>query len=405
MEAIIDISKAHGEIMAPPSKSLAHRYIICASLSKGTSVISNIDYSEDILATIDCATELGAAIERNDSTLTITGIDGSVKKDSFSFYCRESGSTMRFFMGVALALGVPSKFYGSETLRKRPFGIFEDICASENIEFKKKEDYIYVNGKLKNNSFKVLGNISSQFITALLFVLPLLNGGKITIIPPVESRSYIYLTLQALKAFKTEAFFEDDTTLRVLPGEYTASNITVEGDESNAAFLEAFNYLGGSVKVLGLNKDTLQGDRVYKDYFEALKKENAVLDITDCPDLGPVLFAVAAASLNGGTFTGTKRLKLKESDRGRVMCEELSKFGVRSESTENSITIYKSALKKPAERVYGHNDHRIVMSLTLLLTLTGGIINEAEAVRKSYPDFFEDIKNLGIGVKFNGMDK
>ncbi len=404
MEAIIDISKAHGEIMTPPSKSLSHRYIICASLSKGTSVISNIDYSEDILATLDCAKELGATIKRDGSTLTITGIDGKVKKASFSFYCRESGSTMRFFMGLAFLLGVPSKFYGSETLRKRPFEIFEDICTSEGIEFKKKEDHIYVNGKLKNNSFEVKGNISSQFITALLFVLPLLGGGKIKIIPPIESRSYIYLTLQALKAFNAEAFFEDDNTLKVMPGEYKASNITVEGDESNAAFLEAFNYLGGDVCILGLNRDTLQGDRVYKDCFEALKNENAKIDITDCPDLGPVLFAVAAA-LNGGTFKGTKRLKLKESDRGRVMCEELSKFGVKSESTQNSITIVKSELKKPEEILCGHNDHRIVMSLTLLLTLTGGIINEAEAVKKSYPNFFNDIKSLGIGVNFNGMDK
>ena len=404
MEAIIDVSKAYGEIMTPPSKSLAHRYIICAALSKGTSVISNIDYSEDILATIDCAIELGAKIERDGSILKVTGIDGNVNKESFSFYCRESGSTMRFFMGIALAIGIPSRFYGSETLRKRPFEIFEDICASEGIEFSKKEDYICINGRIKSNNFKVKGNISSQFITALLFVLPLLDGGEIELIPPVESRSYIYLTLQALKAFKVSAFFEDGNTLKVLPGEYVASNITVEGDESNAAFLEAFNCLGGDVKVLGLNKDTLQGDRVYKNYFEALKQENAVLDITDCPDLGPVLFAVAAA-LNGGTLTGTKRLKLKESDRGRVMCEELSKFGVRSESTENSVTIYKSELKKPTEIIRGHNDHRIVMSLTLLLTLTGGIINEAEAVRKSYPNFFNDIKKLGIGVKFNGMDK
>ena len=179
--------------------------------------------------------------------------------------------------------------------------------------------------------------------------------------------------------------------------EYKPKTIEVEGDYSNAAFLDAFNYLGGNVQVTGLKETSLQGDKVYKEYFEKLKKENATLDISDCPDLGPVLMALAAA-LNGAKFIGTKRLKIKESDRGSVMCEELSKFGIKSKIYENEIEIIKGELKAPTEVLSGHNDHRIVMSLSLLLSKTGGKIDEAEAVRKSYPGFFEDIKKLGIEV-------
>ena len=150
------------------------------------------------------------------------------------------------------------------------------------------------------------------------------------------------------------------------------------------------------MKVEGLNEKSLQGDKVYKECFEKLKVGKATIDIADCPDLGPVLFAVAAAN-HGGYFTSTARLKIKESDRGSVMCEELSKLGVKTHMEENSIEI-EGGLNAPTETLCGHNDHRIVMSLSLLLSLTGGAINEAEAVRKSYPGFFYDIKSLGINI-------
>ena len=427
MDKTINRSIAKGIVKAPPSKSMAHRYIICAGLSDKVSTITNVDYSEDIKATIDCIKALGVKADVKETSVVIDGSESLIKKilkknienpdddlsdkediSQIDFACRESGSTMRFFMGIAMTLPLVSNFYGSETLRKRPFGIYENILngnASSDKEengcfFKREDDRISIRGGLKENDFEIAGNISSQFVTGLLLSLSLRKeGGSITLIPPVESRSYINMTIQAMREFGIDVEWESENRLRVNAEQtYTAGDIEVEGDYSNAAFLDAFNYIGGDVKVTGLNDESLQGDKVYKECFEKLKKEKAVIDIADCPDLGPVLFAVAAAN-NGGIFTSTARLKIKESDRGSVMCEELSKLGVKTHMEENSIEIEGGSLRAPTETLCGHNDHRIVMSLSLLLTLTGGTINEAEAVRKSYPGFFGDISSLGIVTK------
>ena len=421
MDKKISRSIAKGIVKAPPSKSMAHRYIICAGLCDKVSTISNVDYSEDIKATIDCIKALGAKVDVGESFVSIDGretviqkilknandttasdkTDMSDKQDisEIDFLCRESGSTMRFFMGIAMTLPVTANFYGSETLRNRPFCIYESILNSaDNCFFKRLDDKISIKGGLKENDFEIAGNISSQFVTGLLLALSLKKeGGSITLIPPVESRSYIDMTIQAMREFGIDVNWDGENKLRVEADQtYTSKDIEVEGDYSNAAFLDAFNYIGGEVKVEGLNAESLQGDKVYKECFEKLKAEKATIDIADCPDLGPVLFAVAAAN-HGGVFTSTARLKIKESDRGSVMCEELAKFGIKTHMEENSIEI-GSGLKAPGEAICGHNDHRIVMSLTLLLSLTGGTITEAEAVRKSYPGFFDDIQKLGIVV-------
>lgn len=403
----IEPSVAAGKCAAPPSKSLAHRYIICAMLANGKSTITNVDFSEDIKATIDCARALGATVDIDGSTVTVTGIGDNKASSDIVFNCRESGSTMRFFMGIAMYFGNKSTFYGSNTLRNRPFGIYEDICKDYNIEFTRQEDSILINGQYQPGEYEIKGNISSQFITGLLFCLPLFEKDSvIKLIPPVESRSYLDLTIYSLQQFGVDVHFDEDNSNNIIikgGQSYKCTDIRVEGDCSNAAFLEGFNALGGKVEVLDVNKDTLQGDRVYADYYKELVKGHATLDISDCPDLGPVLFAVAAAN-KGGLFTGTKRLKIKESDRGTVMCEELSKFGVKTRIEENEIEIYEcEKLCKSSAILSGHNDHRIVMSMSLLLSIVGGQVDEAEAVRKSYPGFFEDIKSLGVSCDFNGF--
>ena len=397
MQVTINKSTANGIVKAPASKSMAHRYIVSAGLSNGVSEVTNVDFSEDIKATLSCIESLGAKVEKGANSAKVTGVTKYPSEAVFN--CNESGSTMRFFMGIAMGLGIKAKFYGSKTLLTRPFSIYEEIIEKLGGTFERHEDYIYVDAKLKPDTYGIKANISSQFISGLLFALPLLDGdSKIKLIPPIESRSYINLTLEALDSFGVKVNWDNDTELSIKGNqEYKSSNIEVEGDYSNAAFLDAFNYLGGDVKVTGLKEASLQGDKVYKEYFEKLKRGNITLDISDCPDLGPVLMALAGA-LNGATFTGTKRLKIKESDRGSVMCEELSKFGVKSEISENQITIKHVEMAPPSAILSGHNDHRIVMSLVILLTITGGKIDEAEAVRKSYPGFFEDIKKLGIEV-------
>lgn len=399
---IINPSKAKGKMTAPPSKSMAHRHLICAALAQGKSVIHNIDLSEDIKATLSCIEQMGVKSEITGSTITVYGnpsLNCSVS-DKRIFNCNESGSTLRFFIPLAMLSGSKSFFIGSEVLMTRPLSVYEDICRKQNILLEHKNGItngIAIEGKLKADDFVIPGNISSQFITGLLFALPLLDkDSTITLTESVESRPYINMTLQVQKEFGIKAEWHGENKLYI-PGnqKYRATDTFVEGDYSNAAFFEALNTLGGDIEIEGLKPDSLQGDKIYLQYFEELKKGFASLDISDCPDLGPVLFTLAAA-LHGGEFTGTKRLKIKESNRGQVMCEELAKFGVKALQEENRIIIYGGELHRPEEKICGHNDHRIVMSMAVLLTITGGEIVGTEAVRKSLPDFFERIRKLGI---------
>ena len=207
------------------------------------------------------------------------------------------------------------------------------------------------------------------------------------------------MTMAALAQFGVETVWQDENTIYIKGNQkYSADEAYVEGDYSNAAFFEALNVLGGNVQIGNLSPSSIQGDRVYSKMFEQLKEGTPILNISGCPDLGPILFAVSAA-VNGGVFSGTSRLKIKESDRGQVMAEELKKFGVSASLYDDEIIIYPTKFECPKEALYGHNDHRIVMSEAVLLTLTGGIIDGAEAVTKSFPDFFEKLASLGIEVE------
>ncbi len=297
-----------------------------------------------------------------------------------------------------MASGKRIKLYGARRLFERPLTVYEDIAKQQDIAFEKGENSVTVCGNLKTKEYFIKGDISSQFITGVLFALPLLSGeSKITVTGRFESASYIDLTVKAMTDFGIKIQRKDNSF--VVLGKQKPKNInyTVEGDCSNAAFLEAFNYLGGKVSVEGLNSDTLQGDRVYKGIFEGIKNGEKTFDLSDCPDLAPVCFAVAAV-LGGCKFTGTKRLKIKESDRGNAMKQELKKFSVDVLAVENSVTVKKCVIQKPNKVLSGHNDHRIVMALSLLCSITGGVIDDAEAVSKSYPEFFGEIKKIGIDV-------
>ena len=391
-------SVARGEIMAPPSKSMAHRYMIAAALSDGKSLIDNISYSEDILATIDCIRAIGATVNEYEDHIEVIG-RGLSAGGKVKFCCRECGSTLIFFVPVAMMLGRDVTLTGSKTLLSRPMSVYEDIAAKHNIEYYRDEEGIHVNGRLSAGIYEVPGNISSQFITGLLFVLPLLDGDStIRLITPVDSRSYIELTLKALKLYGIEAGFVSELELHVSGNrQYKCADVTIEGDFSNAAFLDVFNTIGGEVKVNGLSEDSTQGDRVYREYFAKLLAGKPTLDISNCPDLGPVLMAVAAMN-NGGTFTGTRRLAMKESDRGRAMCEELGKLGIKSRMEEDEIEILKGELVPTEETLSGWNDHRIVMAVATILSRIGGSVDDAQAVNKSFPDYYDRIRRLGIEV-------
>lgn len=400
MKIKIEKGIARGTVCAPPSKSMAHRLLICAGLSDGECVVHGISDSEDMLATMDCLRALGVKCEKDGETVRVAGIDIRRAAAPKQLNCRESGSTLRFFIPIALMTGMETVLAGSRRLMERPLSVYEELFLQRGIGFHKTEREIKICGNLQSGDFELDGNVSSQFVTGLLFALPLLDGdSRIVLRPPVESRSYIDMTLSALKLFGIEAGWQEENVLYIKGNQhYRAGEVFVEGDYSNAAFFAALNLLGGQVKIENLREDSLQGDRIYEELFEKLKRPGAEIDLSDCPDLGPVLFAAAAAK-HGGKFTGTSRLKIKESNRGEAMAEELQKFGVTAEVLEKEVFVSGQGLRKPEECLDGHNDHRIVMSEAVLLTQTGGIIDGAEAVAKSFPDFFQKLASLGIEVE------
>lgn len=394
MTVTIFPSNPVGSVAAPPSKSMAHRLLLCAGLARGESMVRGIAPSEDVLATIDCLRALGALIELCGDTARVRGCDPA-KAESAVLQCRESGSTLRFFAPICALSGRKMTLEGAESLLRRPLNVYETLFRERGLPFEGGADRLTLCGPLPPGAYELPGDVSSQFVSGLLFALPRLRGDSvIRLRPPVESRGYIDMTMAALRDFGVETRWLDRETIAV-PGRQAyafRSDVTVEGDWSNAA-----PFLALGVPVTGLDPHSLQGDRVCAAYFDALRRGAAMLDLSDCPDLGPVLFAFAAAH-RGGTFTGTRRLRMKESDRGWAMYEELQKFGVPVRVGENEITV-GCVLRAPSELLSGHNDHRIVMALAVLCTRTGGTIAGAEAVRKSFPDFFERLKDLRIEME------
>ncbi len=392
MKVKIEKGLPSGEIFAPPSKSYAHRLLICSALSKKGEVCGIID-SEDMLATLDCIKSLGLDYTRKDRTVSIF----KGENESNIFNCRESGSTLRFFIPIALARGGVCEFHGTKRLISRGISVYEDICKNQNISIKFTDTSIIFNGKLFPDVFEVRGDISSQFISGLFFALPLLDGDStVKITTPLESKPYIDITIDALSRFGIVIEQKGDREFFIKGKQkYQSINTIVEGDFSNSAFLEAFGVLGTDISVIGLDYCSPQGDKVYKEHFEKIKNGYFEADISECPDLGPILIALCA-SKDGGYITGTKRLKIKESDRAEAMARELAKFGIRVDVFENAVKIHKGSLKTPKEVLNSHNDHRIVMALSVISTLVGAEIDGCEAVSKSYPDFFKDICSLGV---------
>ena len=390
--------KLSGKISAPPSKSMAHRYLIGAALSNEICNISGVDYSEDILASIDCLKALGTEITVDNDTVSINS-DNFMKSETLVLNCRESGSTLRFFIPLALCLGKDVTLQGSKRLFERPLDVYEELCKENGFRFKKTENSVTVCGSLESGNYKIRGDISSQFITGLIFALIYLgDDSTIEIIPPFESKSYINLTISALKAFGADVEFINEYNIAIKKSKMHSYSGKIEGDYSNAAFLDAFNHIGSEIDVQNLKSNSLQGDKVYKDYFDKISNGMPTLDISDCPDLGPVLIALAALK-NGAIFTGTDRLKAKESDRGMAMHEELKKLGGGLVFGDNMITVPKQELKNEGVILDGHNDHRIVMAMSVILSKIGGKISGIEAVKKSYPGFFDDILKLGAEVE------
>lgn len=390
-------SIARGYVQAPPSKSMAHRALFCAALADGTSRIGPIAPSEDMLATVDALSALGATFAFDGEYVTVQGA-GGIHQVKDSACCRESGSTLRFCVPLCLLSGKPITLTGAGRLMARPMGVYEDLCRERGFLYRQSEEGITLCGELTPGEYAVPGNISSQFITGLLLALPLLSGDSVLrVTGQMESAAYIDMTLQAMADFGVEVTRKGSDFYISGGSSYRCRNYTVEGDYSNAAMIDGFTLLGGDVRLNGLREDSLQGDRIYRRFYEELKNGCPTLDLKDCPDLGPAVIALAAA-LHGAVLIGTGRLKIKESDRGAAMAAELKKCGVDLVLEENRIIVPGGKLCPPKEPITGHNDHRIVMAMGLLLSRLGGQIEGAEAVRKSFPDYFDIIRKLGIEV-------
>lgn len=399
MNVRITPSVARGGISAPPSKSCAHRLLISAALSDGESVIRNIDLNEDIKATIGCLGQMGATISIEDKVAYVKGIGASSRKDSLSLFCNESGSTLRFLIPLSLVFSRKVEFTGRGRLMARPQSVYENLLTEKGCSFMKEDDALVVEGDLGSGIYELEGNVSSQFITGLLFTLPLLQGdSRIVLTTELQSAPYIDITIDVLSRFGIKISTEENGYFINGNQKYTSGEFTCEGDWSNGAFLDAFNMAGGQVTVTGLSDDSYQGDKAYREFYEKLNEGFCELDITQCPDLGPVVFACAAIK-KGALIRGTDRLKIKESDRALAMAEELKKLGVNIELGCNQVIIPDAELKAPREVLRCHNDHRIAMSLAVICSITGGELEGAECVSKSYPEFFNDIEKLGITYK------
>ena len=401
----------------PPSKSLAHRTVICAALASGTSRIDNIDYSMDVMATLSAMEALGAHIERFKDYVIITGIKTLKSEKELHINCEESGSTLRFLIPLFSLCENKVVFTGKGRLMQRPQSVYEKLFEDNKTPLRKTENELIVEGVLQAGEIHVRGDVSSQFISGLLFALPLLSeDSKVIIEGPYESESYVNLTIDMLKKFGIQIEAKDRTLTIFGNQSYHPQNITVESDYSQLAFFAALGVLNGPVRCGGLKQDSLQGDRAVVHIIEQMNGkvtyENdcycfdrselaaTVIDLADCPDLGPALMMLASFAQGETKIINAGRLRIKESDRIEAMESELRKCGVQIRSTDDTIWITGKTNWSVSEHLSGHNDHRIVMALAVGATIakTPVVIEGAEAVRKSYPAFFEDLARLGIDV-------
>ena len=407
-----------GVLAAPPSKSMAHRAVLCAALADGESRLTGLAHSQDIDATLAAAAALGAQVEAGEGWARIAGA-APLQAPAAPVDCCESGSTLRFLIPLAALTGRPVAFTGRGRLMQRPQSVYQELFASQGLRFEQEGDTLTVAGPLRPGCFSLAGDVSSQFISGLLFALPLLDGdSRLCLKPPVESRSYIEMTRASQSRFGVASAWLDEYTLAVPGGQaYRPRDMAIEGDWSQAAFPAALGVLAGDVTVTGLEPGTLQGDAVILDIlrrcggraeavpggvrFQKSALHGTKIDLADCPDLGPILMALGLLCEGETVITNAGRLRLKESDRIAAMEQELRKLGGQIESDGGTVTVRRSALHAPAGPLWGHNDHRVVMSLTVLAAAAGlpVQIDGAEAVAKSWPGFFAAVRQLGVEVQ------
>ncbi|MFR2466480.1 3-phosphoshikimate 1-carboxyvinyltransferase [Bianquea renquensis] len=415
-----------GAVRIPSSKSIGHRAIICAGLTDGVSTIHNVTMSKDIEATIGAMKALEASIEcGKEGALRVVGLRSrtAARDRIVSIDCHESGSTLRFMIPLAAALGIPAQFSGQGRLAERPLDVYYDLFRKQKLRYETQSGGLplVVLDPLQPGTFSVAGNISSQFITGLLLALPLLQQDSvIEVTAPLESIPYVDLTLQVLRTFGITVEHQGYERFQIPGGQrYEAQECTVEGDYSQAAFFMAAAAVAGKKEGLcleGLSPCSAQGDRVICDILQSMgarivwEREDAVkvypceklrgrtLDVSQCPDLVPILAVLGAFAEGTTAIINAQRLRYKESDRLAAVWEELSAVGVNIEQTEDGLRIAgRPNGGYPGGEAKSWNDHRIAMAMAILALKTqGGVsLTGAGSVAKSWPSFWEDLTRIG----------
>ena len=396
MDITITPKKLKGVVTAPPSKSVAHRLLICAALAKGESVIKNISDSKDMQATIGCLRALGAEIELKDGTAIIKGIEKPAETATLD--CCESGSTLRFLIPVAAALGVKAEFVGEGRLPQRPITPYLEALPPHGAVFDYQNTMPFtVSGRLQAGKYEIRGDVSSQFITGLLLALPLCEGdSEIKITTALESKPYIDITIGAMREFGVDIVQRGDTFIIKGGQNYSPKSLTVEGDHSQAAFFEVANALGADIEILGLNVNSYQGDKkIIEIIREIVYNSNDRLkafeaDVADIPDLVPILAVLACFCEGRSRIYNAARLRIKECDRLSAMATSLNACGGKVEEKEDELIIEGVSSLKGGE-VPDFNDHRIPMAMSIAAMRSEApiTIHGAQAVAKSYPDYWE----------------
>lgn len=409
MEVKITPKKLIGRIAAPSSKSASHRVMIAAALAEGVSELSQISSSKDIEATAAAMNALGANVLHDDGIYTVMGIKYPAKTAVID--CCESGSTLRFIMPIAAALGCTCEFRGRGKLPERPITPYIREMGKHGVTITREEGVMpfSMSGKLTGGEYELEGNISSQFITGLLFALPLCSGDSvIRLTSRLESKPYVDMTVGALKLFGIEIGESADGNgllLYTIKGgqKYRSTNCTVEGDYSQAAFFFAANALGSEVKIDNLNESSVQGDKKILEIIEEIGYNKIsgglsafTADVSDIPDLVPILTVLGCFTDGTSRIVGAERLKIKECDRLAAISEAMNSIG-------GKVTVRGDALDiEPVKsfhggKINGCNDHRIVMASAIASTMADGeiTVTDAEAVEKSYPNFWNDFRSLG----------
>lgn len=371
-----------GTITPPPSKSQSHRLLIASSLAGEGSYVRHLAESQDIEATRRC---MDAMLSPVDLPL---------------MDCGESGSTLRFLLPLALVLRGGGRFTGRGRLMERPQGPYEDIFQKQGVWIRREDGILTVEGNLSPGSYELPGDVSSQFVTGLLFALPLLwEDSEIHLTSPLESRDYVDMTLEVLHAFGIQAQWSPDGQSLHIAGNqrYTPTEMTAEGDWSQAAFWYAANFLDNALKIEGLRFDSAQGDKAIHPFYTLLAQNGDVeLDLSDYPDLVPPLAIMAAVRSGTTRFSNVARLRLKESDRLTTTAALVNALGGQAEELPDAL-VFHGVSHLVGGTADGANDHRIVMAAAIAATCCSGPVTilGAQAVNKSYPTFFEEYQRLG----------